>query len=199
MGFVVAVVVLQTVVTLLLVVVTVGLARRLRAHSDLLAGLLEGNDKLLPVGSAVPAFSTSATDGTLVDNRGLRGPAAVALMAVDCPHCRTNLPEFVAYVRGAGYRREQALAVVAVRDTTDDAAATEMVESLSSAATVVREPATGGAVTEAFTVQAYPSFYLVGADGTLTAGAHSVRKLPNTAPSRAEDHTATTVGLDRAQ
>jgi hypothetical protein len=194
MGFLVAVVVLQTAVTLVVLLVTVGLVRRLRVHSDLLAGLVESGEKLLAVGTAMPTFSTTATDGTTVDSHLLAGPAAVALMAVDCPHCRTNLPEFVAYVRGAGYPRERVLAVVAVREGTDGVAAAEMLDSLASAATVVREPVVGGIVTKAFGVQAYPSFYLTGPDSTVTAGAHTVRKLPNVAPNPASVPIASAVG-----
>jgi hypothetical protein len=185
MDFLVAVIVLQTVVILVILVVVIGLARRLRAHSDLLAGLVESGETLLAVGTAVPEFSTAATDGTRLDHGWLAGPAAVALLAVDCPHCRTNLPEFVAYVRGAGYPRERVLAVVAVRAGTDDGAAAEMLDALAAVATVVREPVPGGDVTDAFEVKGYPSFYLIGPDQTVTAAAHAVRRLPNLAPTAA--------------
>lgn len=178
MPYLVAVITLLALVTLFDLVVTVGLVRRLRAHSDLLAGLAGGGSEMLAAGTAVPEFSGESIDGLLVDREWLSGPAAVAFLAVDCPHCQTNLPEFVAYVRGGGYTREAVLAVIAYHGQ-DSPAADDMVSVLAPVATVVRE-ISGGAIAAAFSVRGFPTFYLVGVEGTLTAAAHAVRGLPNT-------------------
>ncbi|MFF7023360.1 hypothetical protein ACFY97_20485 [Streptomyces klenkii] len=160
--------------------VTFGLVRRLRAHTDLLDQLTNNTDRLLPPGTPVPSFTTRTTDGDPLTQADLRHPAAVALLAVDCPHCRTNLPDFVAYVQGAGYSRDHVLAVVTTAEHTDPAARRDMLDALAPVATVVCEDAATGTVTGAFGAQAFPSFYLTHADATLTTGSHAVRRLPGT-------------------
>lgn len=181
MGYLVAAVVLVGLVVLFDVVVTVGLVRRLRAHSDLLAELVDSAG-LLAVGTRVPEFSGESVDEVPVDRRSLSGPAAVAFWSVDCPHCQTNLPQFVAYVRGGAYPRERVLAVVA-HDGSDSSAMDDMIGVLAPVATVAREALADGRITAAFSVRGFPTFYLVGADGTVTAAAHAVRALPRSAPA----------------
>ncbi|MER5418139.1 hypothetical protein [Streptomyces virginiae] len=167
-----------TVVTVGHLLVSYGLVRRLRAHTNLLDELTGDSGRLLPAGTPFPAFTAPTTGGHMFTGAGLQHPAAVALLAVDCPHCRTNLPEFVAYVRAGGYSRERVLAVVADTERTDRRARQDMLDALEPVATVISESGTGGPVTTAFDVQGFPSFYLTRSDGTITAGCHAVRKLP---------------------
>ncbi|MFI5784039.1 hypothetical protein [Nocardia sp. NPDC051570] len=180
MNILIALVIILAVITAGHLAITLGLIRRLRAHTDLLDQLADTTDMLLPTGTPTPAFTTGTLDGAAITQADLRHPAAIALLAVDCPHCRVNLPEFVAYVRGAGFPRDQVLAVVTVDENTDPTARRDMLDALTPVATVVCEPAADGAVTTAFDNQAFPAFYLTGPDATITTGSHAVRKLPNT-------------------
>ncbi|MGW7440877.1 TlpA disulfide reductase family protein [Streptomyces sp. NPDC054849] len=167
--------------------VTFGLVRRLRAHTDLLDQLAGESDRVLPAGTPIPSFTAQTTGGDTITEAGLRHPAAVALLAVDCPHCRTNLPEFVAYVRGGGFPRDGVLAVVADSERTDDTARQDMLDALGPVATVVCESGMRGPVATAFDVQGFPVFYLTGPDGTIATGHHAVRRLPNTALASESD------------
>ncbi|MET9325050.1 hypothetical protein ABZX75_33675 [Streptomyces sp. NPDC003038] len=162
--------------------VTFGLVRRLRLHTDLLNHLTQNTSHLLPDHSPLPAFTAPTTDGTTISHTRLRHPAALALLAVDCPHCQTSLPAFTAYIRSAGYARDQVLAVVTAGDHTAPTARQDMLDALAPLATVVCEPATGGTITTALKVQAFPTFYLTHPDATLAAGTHTVRDLPPTTP-----------------
>ncbi|QIS15136.1 redoxin domain-containing protein [Nocardia arthritidis] len=169
-------VVVLSIITALNLLVTYGLVRRIRVHSDLLEELVGATTaRALPVGTPIPAFTTHAIDGSRLADTDLRHPAAIALFAVDCPHCRTNLPDFIAYIQGAGYARDHVLAMVTTRDATDP-----MVEMLTPTTTLVCEPNSEGAVATAFGIQAYPTFYLTDDNGVITAATHAVRQLPNT-------------------
>lgn len=81
----------------------------------------------------------------------------------------TNLSDFLAYIHGAGYPRENVLAVVTTNDHTDPTARDSMLNALTPTATVVCEPATTGTITTAFNTQAFPAFYLTNTHATLTA------------------------------
>ncbi|QIS20687.1 hypothetical protein [Nocardia terpenica] len=176
-----------TIIVVFQLLVTYGLVRRLRVHTDLLNELIDENTLALAPGTPIPAFATHTTDGAALTDRDVRHPAAIALLEVDCPHCRTNLPDFLAYVRGAGFARENVLAVVATRDSTDPAERDAMLETLSAAATLVCESGEDAVIGTALNAQAYPTFYLTDADATITRAVHAVRRLPNTTaatPSR---------------
>ncbi|MFI5783723.1 hypothetical protein [Nocardia sp. NPDC051570] len=168
--------------------ITLGLVRRLRAHTDLLDQLTDNTDRLLSVGTTVPAFTARTVDGDTTTGANLRHPAAVALLAVDCPHCRTNLPEFVAYIQGAGLPRDHVLAVVTTNEHTDPAARHDMLDALAPVATVVCENGTDSGVATAFDAQAFPTFYLTDPDAVITSATHAVRKLPNTTTTPTPAH-----------
>ncbi len=171
-----------SVVTIGHLLITLGLVRRLRTHTDLLNRLADNSDRLLPEGTPIPAFTARTTDGRTITQAYLRHPAAVALLAVDCPHCRTNLPDFVAYVRSAGHARDRVPAVVAAGERTDPAARQDMLDALAPVATLVSEAVgTPGAVAAAFGAQAFPVFYLMRPDATIAMGTHTVRNLPHSA------------------
>ena len=180
MSVLAAVTAVLAVATAFHLLITYGLVRRLRAHTDLLAVLTAGASRLLPAGTPIPAFTAETTGGDTITQASLWHPAAVALLAVDCPHCRTNLPDFIAYAHGGGYAPAQILAVVTSGEHTDPAARDTMVGALTPHAAVVCEPSQGGTITTALSIQAFPTFYLTSADATLTAGAHAVSQLPGT-------------------
>ncbi|MFB7175722.1 redoxin domain-containing protein [Streptomyces sp. NPDC056254] len=160
--------------------ITFGLVRRLRLHTELLNQLTQDNSDLLPENSPLPPFTADTIDGGTISHSELRHPGVLALLAVDCPHCRTNLPDFITYVHKNGYARDQVLAVVTINDQTDATARQHMLDALAPVATVVCESSAGGAITTALQVQAFPAFYLTHPDATLATGAHTVHNLNNT-------------------
>jgi hypothetical protein len=173
--------VVLSIITVLHLLITFGLVRRLRVHTDLLNQLLDDTKRTLPTGTPIPAFTASTVDDVPLSDSDLAHPAAIALLAVNCPHCRTNLPDFVAYVRSAGYPRDHVLAVVTTSDgITDPADRDTMIDALTPVATVICETGPRGPVAEAFQTQGFPTFYLTDTHAAISASSHAVRQLPDT-------------------
>ncbi|GAA2999992.1 hypothetical protein [Streptosporangium longisporum] len=160
------------------IVLTVGVARRLRAQGELLAR----QAALLPAGHPPPgdlppvmreagerlgAFRTAATDGTPLDEGFFAdAPALVAAFSVGCPACEERLPEFIRFAPSfAG--RERVLALVVGTDGTDGAA--EKAALLEPVATVVVEKIHGGPVCGSLGVRAYPALAIVDPGGVVRA------------------------------
>ncbi|WP_433041631.1 hypothetical protein [Dactylosporangium sp. CS-033363] len=137
----VAVVGVLCVIDLLL---TVGVIRRLREHTEQLAQALAGRP---------PAI---AAPGTTVDFDG--SASVVGFFSPGCGPCAELLPKFVERVAG-----ESVLAVV----VGDGAEVDSMVELLAPVARVVREDH-GGTVAAAFGVSSFPSVFAM--DGRTIAG-----------------------------
>lgn len=180
MNITTSVTVVLSIIVVLQLLITLGLARRLRVHTDLLNELIDHRARALPAGTATPAFTARTTTGRSFGDADLHHPAAIALLAVDCPHCRTNLPDFVTYVRAAGYPIDQVLAVVSSGDSTDPADRDAIIDALEPVATVISENTIGAdTVSTAFDAQAFPTFYLTGHDARVIAGVNAVGKLPD--------------------
>ncbi|MFC5181213.1 TlpA family protein disulfide reductase [Actinomadura harenae] len=124
--------------------------------------------------SGSPAPEVDATD---VDGRPVSIPGDVRLVGFfsgSCRSCRDHVNPFLAYVEGM--RDGDALAVVSgtAEDTED------LVTALGGAARVVQEPQRGP-VTSGFDVSVFPSFFLLGPDGTIVASHTSIRLIPGQA------------------
>jgi hypothetical protein len=162
------------VITLLNLVLLLGVVRRLREHETRLATLREGAggppELIAAVGSRVGSFSARSVAGTLVDNATLPTPALVGFFSPGCDACHERLPDFR---QAAGDHPGRALAVV-IEDGLDPAS---LVADLDGSATVVLEPP-GGPLMEAFGVQGFPVFALVGSDGTIQARGYDLPLQP---------------------
>jgi thiol-disulfide isomerase/thioredoxin len=136
---------------------TVGVIRRLREHTELLAspyGALK--DAIIGVGEAPHDFSALATDGTPVRFSATDGPTLVAFFSPNCQACKQKLPDFLAAAARFPGGPERVLAVVA-RDGGDMEA---LATTLADVARVVVET-DQPVVTEAFRVKAFPAWALV--------------------------------------
>jgi hypothetical protein len=153
-------------------VLTLGLVRRMREHSEVL-DRVAGPPPLVmrPAGEVVDDFAATACDGTPVATDLLATPAVVGFFSPGCGPCQERLPEFVARVRHAPVGR--ALAVVVGAQGETDA----MVSRLSEVAVVVTEPK-GGPVAEAFGVRAFPAFGLIGEGGRIEASGTDLESIP---------------------
>ncbi|MFG1656826.1 hypothetical protein ACGFIY_09895 [Micromonospora chersina] len=164
-----------------------GVIRRLREHTKLLDALYEyvgatrtvgpGTDARGPsAGDVVGDFTATTVDGLPVARDLLAGPTVVAFLSPDCRGCREQLPELLAWARGQD--RQRVLAVVNGRS--GDPA--ELVAALDPVAQVVVETARTP-VADAFRVQAYPLFCVLGEGGVLTAVLPRVSGLPVGTPA----------------
>ncbi|MEU7854348.1 hypothetical protein [Nonomuraea sp. NPDC049141] len=159
---------------LLNLLLTFGVIRRLRDHTETLTNLMRyggGAATDIPVvGAAVGEFTASTVDGDPVSTDLLTGTTAVVFLSSECTTCRAQLPSLAVW---AGERdRERVLVVI---DTTASDGA-DLVAALTNVARVVRDPA-GGPVCEAFGVSAFPAACVV-TDGVVVATAPDFSRLP---------------------
>ncbi|MGS2644339.1 hypothetical protein [Streptosporangium sp. G12] len=157
------------------IVLTVGVARRLRAQGELLARQAASLPAGYPPPGALPpvmreagdrlgAFRTAAADGTPLDEGFFaNAPTLVAAFSVGCPACEERLPEFIRFAPAfAG--RERVLALVVGADGT-----AEKATLLEPVATVVVEKTHGGPVCGSLGVRAYPALAIVDPGGVVRA------------------------------
>lgn len=160
-------------------VLTVGVVRRLREHSDLLpgtpgpaVGMPGGMSGIAPVGTPVASFTAGPSDSPVTD-RDLTDGTLVAFFSPTCEPCRDKLPGFVARYADRPEEARQVLAVV-VNDSPSSHEAHDshgsgvsgedagsMAAALAAVVPTVQEPY-DGPVTTAFAVKAFPSCVRVG-------------------------------------
>jgi hypothetical protein len=157
MTVLIALVVILGVLALANLLLTVAVARRLRTHTDTLAGLTGAAtpDSGLPPGTAVPRLRAVAHDGAEI---GTGEAELLAFVAASCAACRTHLPGLLA---AAG--RSPVTVVV----SGDPAAGTDLVRLAEPVARVLTE-AGDGPWALAFGVQVFPTFLRL-RDGVVVA------------------------------
>ncbi|NUT53326.1 MAG: TlpA family protein disulfide reductase [Saccharothrix sp.] len=164
MLFLITALVVVGVVALLDLVLTIGVVKRLREHTELLSAR-ENPSPALRAGEAVGEFETSAVDGGRVSRELVTGETVVAFFSPTCRPCKEKMPQFVRYANAVPGGRDRVLAVV----VGDEDAAAEFVSELSPVAQVVVENHEG-AMSSAFKARAYPTVLMIGPgdDGRLT-------------------------------
>ncbi|MFH0518504.1 thioredoxin domain-containing protein [Streptomyces sp. M41] len=135
MPVVIATFVLVGLLCALNLVLTVGVIKRLREHTDLLAERGGGRLSLAP-GDQVGEFSSRTVEGEPVDHRVIDTETVVAFFSPTCGPCKEKLPKFVEYARTVPGGRDRVLAAVAA-DRDDAAAAEPMVSALAPVARVL--------------------------------------------------------------
>ncbi|MFI7300861.1 TlpA family protein disulfide reductase [Streptomyces sp. NPDC050121] len=151
MPVLIAVVALVGALCTLNLVLTLGVVKRLREHTEML-GAVQGDPVRLEVGQEVGEFDTSTTLGEPLIRDLLSGPALFGFFSPTCEPCRDKLPRFVEYARQEPGGRSSVIATVVGNA---DAAA-EFVTELTQVAHVVVEDS-GGAMTTALGIRAFPS------------------------------------------
>src|SRR4051794_33743615 len=154
MVFLVTAVVLVGVLGLLNLLLTSGVIRRLREHTELLSKRGDGGgpDLMSRPGTTVGPFAATTVDGETVSRDALLDDTLVGFFTPNCKPCIEQLPRFVAAARALPHGYRQALAVVV--GTAEQA--TEYASQLRSVAQVVVEDGQGD-VTGAFAVRGYPA------------------------------------------
>jgi hypothetical protein len=164
---------------------TVGVIRRLREHTELLSSRREGMIfDVIAVGQRPGEFTWPDIDGAAVSREDVEGATLLGFFTPTCDMCKTRLPEFLAAATRFPGGRDGVLAVVA--GALDDgggplAGAEALIAELRAVARVVLEPH-DGPVSAAFNVAAYPSWVLM--DGRVV-GATAVGMDPLPSPSTA--------------
>lgn len=158
-----------------------GVIRRLREHTKLLAERHGGESPVLirPAGQVVDEFTATTVDGVRLSRESLAGTTLTAFLSPGCGPCEEQLPEFVELARAHPGGRDRVLAVL-THDSEEGAAV--MAAALIDVAEVVHERPGTGAVKTAFGVRGFPTFALVASDGLLLASEMSVGALRTPAP-----------------
>ncbi|MGK5639347.1 hypothetical protein ACSNOK_13710 [Streptomyces sp. URMC 126] len=151
MPVLITVVVLVGMLGVLNLVLTLGIVRRLREHTELLGAVREDPVRLGP-GDEIGEFHTSTELGEPLTRDLLSGPALFGFFSPTCEPCRDRLPRFVEYARREPGGRASVVATV-VGDA--DAAAGFVAELRPVARVVVEE--SDGAMCGALRIRAFPS------------------------------------------
>lgn len=153
-----AAVVLVGVLCALDLILTVGVVKRLREHSDFLAALGSGGTRpSLETGDEIGEFETVTLDGTALHRDTLDRDTVVAFFAPDCKPCEEKLPRFLEFAQAFPAGRD-GLLVALVGDAATCAA---LSAKLNPVARVVVEEQ-GGPLCSAFGVSGTPTVLLAG-------------------------------------
>jgi len=177
MPYATALAAVAAVLTVLNLILTFGVIRRLREHSERFSRMNAGaspSDPVIQPGSAIPAFSAVTVDGQTVAADRLSGETLLGFFSPTCQPCKVMLPKFIEYAGRFGGGRDAVIAVV----VGDEAEAAEYVARLAPVAQTVKE-GHSGALATAFEVSGLPAVCLVDSDGTVRASGMTIAALPD--------------------
>lgn len=173
MAVLIGAVVIVGALCLLDLLLTFGVIRRLREHTQMLAR--NSPDTLgaigLAAGEAPEAFTATDGEGAAVD--GPSGLRVVAVFSTSCSICPKRAPAFVDYVRAHLVGRDEVLAVVVGQS----AESVPYLADLTQVARVCTEPP-DGPIGHAFAVRGYPAFFALDAAGTVLWSGYDPAALP---------------------
>jgi len=170
---------LVAVLCLVDLVLTLGVVRRLRDHSDRLTTLSNfGGDEqtIREAGGVVDPFTATSVTGSEVSLGDLAEPTLVGFFSPDCPACEEKLPMFLSYAKGFPGGKERTLAIVA-----GEAGGVKYRAALSEVAGAVVVEKELGPVQKAFGTRGFPAFAVV-VDGVIAQATHDVSDLPEHQP-----------------
>ncbi len=154
-------------------VLTLGVVRRLREHTELISKLASPAPvAMLADGRTVRAFEAVATTGEAVSRDLLSGVTLVGAFAPDCPACTEALPAFVDHAERFPGGRRQVIAVVMADGNDTEAYRAD----LEPVARVVVEAGPGG-IGEALGITSFPAFGVLDAAGTLVSSGYDLDRL----------------------
>jgi hypothetical protein len=158
------------------VALTLGVIRRLREHSTLLARALQGSDPvpvMMTSGARVGPYLATTTTAEPVSDADLDGTTLVGFLSASCPACLESVPSFADRARALPGGKNQALAVV----VGNSREATQLCDELSPVARVVHDR-NGDQLVKAFGVVGFPAFALL--DGpTVVVSHHDIGVVPD--------------------
>jgi hypothetical protein len=177
MSYLTAAVLIVGVLCVLDLVLTFGIIRRLREHTELLSRRADGPrgslDIVISPGQVVGDFAAVTTDGDPLSRAALTGQTLVAFVSPDCKGCTERLPGLVERAQVMPGGRTQVLAVVAGEQDTN----AELRAMLEPVARVVTD-GHYDALAQAFKVRGFPAFALVAGGGVVVASGFDLAELP---------------------
>jgi hypothetical protein len=161
---------------LLDLLLTFGVIRRLREHTDIITAARNPTRQAsaLSAGELPGAFSAVTIDGAPVS--GAAGLQLVAVFSSSCSVCPERVSPFADYLDAHGVRRDSVLAV----SVGPGSAPAPYLAELAEVAQICVE-AEGGEITEAFKVTGFPAFFLLNADGAVAVSGFAPSALPEPA------------------
>jgi hypothetical protein len=160
MPYLIAAVVVVGVLCVLDLLLTYGVIRRLREHTELLSKRPAGMpDIIIGPGSTVGWFTATTVEGDALSAEDLPADTLVGFFSPGCGACGEKLPKFVDAAAAHPGGQEHVLAVVIGSEEDSK----EQVAALSPKARVVVAQH-GHEIENAFEVKGYPGFVLVGDD-----------------------------------
>jgi thiol-disulfide isomerase/thioredoxin len=155
--------------------VTLGLVRRIRTMATRTTAA-PATPPTLPMGTAPTEFAATSEDGRLFDRDGLAGDRTlVGFFSTTCEPCKDNAPRFVEYAKDFDHDR-----VLVVIQESEAGQAREFRERYLAGADAVVEQA-NGPLAHAFTVEAFPTMYILDAEGRVEHSAFNTTRLPQPA------------------
>ena len=151
-----------------------GVIRRLRQHTELLSnrgGSVDVKVMNLHPGDAPAAFRALTTEGDELE--GPIGFRLAAFFSSTCSNCPGRVPAFIDYAAANHLTRADVLAVV----LTEDSEPVPYLDQLAQVASSCVQPPDGDLAT-AFGVLGYPAFCVLDADGTVRAVSFDPADLP---------------------
>jgi peroxiredoxin len=168
-----AAVVLVGALSLINLLLTFGVIRRMREDATYrVTRVMPPPEAITAVGRAPESFEATTTDGSPFATGSLTDWTVVAFFAADCPTCTEKLPQFVEDARPLRGSDRSVVAVVGADEGTGDA----MVSMLEGAAQVVLEPV-DGPVAKAFRVRQLPMMCLLNPAGVVVATGYDIGSL----------------------
>jgi thiol-disulfide isomerase/thioredoxin len=180
MPYLVAAVVVVGALCVVDLLLTLGVIRRLREHTELLSkrpGPSVPEHASLTAGQRPAAFAAVDTDGQKVDQHSTAA-RLIGFFSTNCPACKDLLPTFVEYAERFPGGRAQVLAVVGGTPPDTDAFTRDLT---GAARVVVEEPQ--GTVATAFQVTGYPAWCLLDEHGVVQDSGLGFDRLPLAVPA----------------
>ncbi len=167
-------------VCLLDLVLTLGVVRRLRQHTELISNLSTGGRQpyaILADGDTAGPFETVATTGEPVSRDRLSGRTLVGSFTPHCSACEVKLPAFVDFAKSFPGGRDQVIAVIVAPENE----AETYREQLEPVARVVIESPMTGEIGKALALDSFPAFGVLDQSGTVVG--NGVELNQSTAPA----------------
>lgn len=164
-------VVIVGVLTVLNLLLTFGVIRRLREHTELLSARSTAgpSDLLLGVGESPESFTAVTTNDEQISPETLVGEQLVGFFTSGCEPCKDKAPLFAE--RAAARGRSRTLAVV-IGDPDEVGEFVTLFEPV--ARVVVESSMDAGSVAGAFKVKGFPAICVLNGDGEVTASGFDV-------------------------
>jgi hypothetical protein len=171
----IAAVVIVGLLCLIDLLLTFGVIRRLREHTELLRDR-DHPITMSPViglsaGQTPAAFTVATADGTVTGPAGLR---LVGFFSAGCSACPERVAPFAGYARSHQLAVDEVLAVILVGDSGEPPS---YLNAVAEVAQVSVQPFDCPAA-QAFAVAGYPAFCLLDADGAVLSSGFDPAELP---------------------